>query len=105
MARAPAPALAHVCCHFVVWIPTMTASSSIRRNVVMARRNEVLAAMIEELDAVGIKPTIEQGRRCHLKVRWTTPCGRLRTVIVAGTCSGHRARYNARSFVRRTLRQ
>jgi hypothetical protein len=70
----------------------------------MARRNEVLTMVINELKAVNIEPWIEDGRS-HLKVRWTNPIvGETRTVIVSGTPSDRRARYNARSFVRRILR-
>ena len=70
----------------------------------MARRNEVLTMVINELKAVNIEPWIEDGRS-HLKVRWTNPIqGETRTVIVSGTPSDRRARHNARSFVRRMLR-
>jgi hypothetical protein len=63
----------------------------------MARPNEVLAAVLKELEAAGIKPTVTYGRRTHPKVRWTSPDGKVRSCVVSSTSSDHRARYSARS--------
>jgi hypothetical protein len=69
----------------------------------MTRKNEVLAAVLEELNAAGIKPTITYGRRQHPKVRWISPDGKVRTCVVSSTSSDRRARHNARSDVQKIL--
>jgi hypothetical protein len=65
------------------------------------RRNPVVDAVLYELEAVGIKPTVLQNG--HLKVRWSH-AGHPRTCIVSGSPSDWRAPIQARAVVRRQLR-
>ncbi len=65
------------------------------------RRNSVLDAVLRELAAAGVKPTVVQNR--HIKVRWSH-AGHERTCMVSGSPSDWRAPLNARAWIRRQLR-
>lgn len=61
-----------------------------------------LDAILDELNAVGIKPTVEHGGK-HFKIQWQHH-GHMRTQTAAVTPSDWRGVHNARADVRRTLR-
>lgn len=70
----------------------------------MARRNPVIEAIVTTLEQVNIKPTIDGSGRSHPRVLWTAN-GRPRFYVVGRTPSCHHAPKNARSDVRRMLRE
>lgn len=67
----------------------------------MAKETPV-TAVIAELSAVGVEHRIDQGK--HYKVRFWVK-GHQYTYVVARTASDHRALKNARTGVRRILRE
>ncbi|MPZ41785.1 MAG: hypothetical protein GEU95_27855 [Rhizobiales bacterium] len=68
----------------------------------MIKRSATLDAILRELEAAGVKPTVVQNG--HLKVRWQCG-GKERSVTTSVSPSDWRAPRKARSFVRRMLRQ
>jgi Rha family phage regulatory protein len=64
--------------------------------------NECVDSVLTELSAVGIEPTVEQGRK-HIKIEWEHH-GSPRTYVTATTPSDRRAHLNVRADVRRMLR-
>jgi hypothetical protein len=68
------------------------------------RRNEVLAAVVEELREVGVVPAYSEGGK-HLQVRWQSRTGQPRFLTVPITPSDHRSILNARADVRRMLKR
>jgi hypothetical protein len=73
--------------------------------VITVRRNPALEAIVRELRAAGIKPSVEEGGK-HLLVRWLAHNGRRLTLTVSRSGSREwRAPRNAGASVRRALRQ
>jgi hypothetical protein len=66
-------------------------------------RNQELAAVLDELRRAGIHDPVIAPTARHLQVRWPTPSG-FRFHVVPSSGSDWRGPHNARSAVRRKLR-
>jgi Rha family phage regulatory protein len=66
--------------------------------------NEVIEAVLNELDAVGIKGRVEVGGKHHYIV-WTPPGGQAEKTVCASTPGDVRAVLNQRAYIRRRLRE
>ncbi len=66
------------------------------------RSNECLQMVRDELDRVGVQYTVDTGK--HIHVRWRHGDAD-RLVVVSVSPSGNRARWNARSDVRKLLKR
>lgn len=66
--------------------------------------NEVIEAVLAELDAVGIKGRVEIGGKHHYVV-WAPPGGLPEKTVCASTPGDVRAVLNQRAFIRRRLRE
>lgn len=69
----------------------------------MSQRNEIVDILVDELDRYGLRSEVSN-RSKHVEVAWETPLGR-RFVIAPCTSSDWRAGFNARSQLRRMLKQ
>jgi hypothetical protein len=69
----------------------------------MTRRKRT-QTVIDELAAVGIKPTIKQSGGGHYKFYYRIPTGEQRMIVTAASSSDRRADENIRACVRRMLR-
>lgn len=67
-------------------------------------KNEPLAATLAELDKAGIVYQVERVINAHIRVRWRGRFGN-RQISISVSPSDHRAKLNARSLVRRYLRE
>ena len=67
------------------------------------RRNQQLDAVLFELVQAGLEPEVVINK--HVKVKWRTRAGAVRTCVVSSSTSDHRSAANARALVRRMLRQ
>jgi hypothetical protein len=67
-------------------------------------KNDCLDAALRELSQVGIRPRRQDDRR-HVFLEWDVPGGKRRQYTVPKTPSDWRARLNARSDVRRLIRE
>lgn len=66
--------------------------------------NEVIEAVLAELEAVGIKGRVEIGGKHHCVV-WSPPGGGLEKTVCASTPGDFRAVLNQRAYIRRRLRE
>lgn len=67
------------------------------------RKNEQLEVVLRELALAGIRPEVERTKK-HIRVRWSVG-GAQRQYVVACTSKSSTGKLNARTNVRRMLRE
>jgi hypothetical protein len=69
------------------------------------RRNEQLDAVVEELDAAGVRYEVERHRRNpHVQVRFLGADGHPEMVVLASSTANQKSVHAVRAIVRRKLR-